>query len=58
MHAFEKYPFNKKTLKALTRGGRAPLDLKATRFTKLPMPADQTVIEQLQKVAALWERRS
>ena len=47
-----------RTFDALLNGGSAPLDLKATRFTKLPMPSDQAVIKQLKAVAAIWKKFS
>jgi signal transduction histidine kinase len=42
------------TLKALTYGGKAPLDLIQTQFTTLPVPETRTAVAQLQKVESLW----
>ena len=42
------------TLKALTYGGKAPLDLIQTQFTTLPVPETRTTVAQLQKVESLW----
>jgi signal transduction histidine kinase len=43
------------TLKALTYGGKAPLDLAQTRFTILPVPETRTAVAQLHKVESLWD---
>ncbi len=42
------------TIKALHDGGEAPLDLKMTRFRKIP-PSKGLVRTQLEKVIDLWE---
>jgi signal transduction histidine kinase len=42
------------TLRALTYGGKAPLDLVQTQFTTLPVPQTRTAVAQLQKVESLW----
>jgi PAS domain S-box-containing protein len=42
------------TLKALTYGGKAPLDLVQTTFISLPVPETRAVITQLQTVESLW----
>jgi nitrate/nitrite-specific signal transduction histidine kinase len=38
------------TLKPLTYGGKAPLDLVQTKFTTLPAPVSKAVVAQLKKV--------
>lgn len=43
------------TLGALTYGGKAPLDLARTKFLLLPANESQATLDQLQKVASLWE---
>ncbi len=43
------------TLRALYNGGNAPLDLKMTRFRKIP-PSRGVVRAQLEKVRNLWEK--
>ncbi len=45
-----------KTLKALAHGGQAPLDLNQSSFTSLPLPKNQEIKQQLQKVESLWEK--
>ncbi len=42
------------TLKALTYGGKAPLDLVQTTFTTLPAPETKTVVTQLKTVESIW----
>ncbi len=42
------------TLKALTYGGKAPLDLVQTKFTTLPPPETKAVIAQLKAVESIW----
>jgi signal transduction histidine kinase len=42
------------TLRALTYGGKAPLDLIQTKFTTLPEPSSSAVVEQLKKVKSIW----
>jgi signal transduction histidine kinase len=42
------------TLKALTYGGKAPLDLVQTRFTILPVPESETTVAQLKRVQSMW----
>jgi len=42
------------TLKALTYGGKAPLDLVQIKFISLPAPETRTVVAQLKKVEAIW----
>jgi len=42
------------TLKALTYGGKAPLDLVQTQFTTLPGPETRTAFSQLQRVESIW----
>jgi signal transduction histidine kinase len=44
-----------KTLKALTYGGKAPLDLVQTQFTTLPVPESGTTVAQLKRVEARWD---
>ena len=45
-----------KTLKALTHGGKAPLDLNQSNFTFLPLPKNREIEQQLVKVETLWKR--
>jgi len=42
------------TLKALTYGGNAPLDLVQTQFTTLPVPETRTTVAQLKRVESIW----
>ena len=42
------------TLKALTYGGKAPLDLALTTFTTLPAPETRVVVTQLKSVESRW----
>jgi signal transduction histidine kinase len=42
------------TLKALTYGGKAPLDLVQTNFAALPSPDGKAVISQLKAVESRW----
>jgi PAS domain S-box-containing protein len=42
------------TLKALTYGGKAPLDLVQTAFTILPAPETRNVVTQLKSVESKW----
>jgi len=42
------------TLAALTHGGKAPLDLKRTKFAQLPANDSKTVVNQLEKVGSMW----
>ena len=42
------------TLKALTYGGKAPLDLVQTTFTTLPAPETRVVVTQLKTVESRW----
>ena len=42
------------TLRALTYGGKAPLDLVQTQFTTLPAPETRSSVDQLKKVESLW----
>jgi signal transduction histidine kinase len=42
------------TLKALTYGGKAPLDLLRTTFTTLPAPESKAVVTQLKRVESIW----
>jgi signal transduction histidine kinase len=42
------------TLKALTYGGKAPLDLVQTQFTTLPVPETRTTVTQLKRVESIW----
>jgi signal transduction histidine kinase len=42
------------TLKALTYGGKAPLDLDQTTFTALPAPETKALVTQLNMVESLW----
>jgi signal transduction histidine kinase len=42
------------TLKALTYGGKAPLDLVQTKFTTLPSCKNKAVVLQLKAVQSLW----
>jgi nitrate/nitrite-specific signal transduction histidine kinase len=42
------------TLKSLNHGGKAPLDLAQTQFAELPRPSSKKVVDQLQKVEAIW----
>jgi signal transduction histidine kinase len=42
------------TLKALTYGGKAPLDLVQTKFTTLPTPDTKAVVSQLKAVESIW----
>ena len=42
------------TLAALTHGGKAPLDLKRTKFAQLPGSDSNAVLGQLQKVGSIW----
>jgi len=42
------------TLKALTYGGEAPLDLIQTTFTTLPAPETKAVVTQLITVESIW----
>ena len=42
------------TLKALTYGGKAPLDLAQTTFTTLPAPETRVVVTQLKSVESRW----
>jgi signal transduction histidine kinase len=42
------------TLKALTYGGKAPLNLVRTKFTTLPAPETNAVVTQLKTVEAIW----
>ena len=42
------------TLKSLTYGGKAPLDLIQTKFTTLPAPLSLAAVEQLKKVKSIW----
>ncbi len=44
------------TLKALTYGGEASLDLKMTKFVKLPPSTNKQIAAQLQKVGMLKEK--
>ena len=41
------------TLKALTYGGKAPLNLVRTKFTTLPAPETNAVVTQLKTVEAI-----
>ncbi len=42
------------TLKALTYGGKAPLDLVQKTFTTLPAPGTKAVVTQLKTVESIW----
>ena len=42
------------TLKALTYGGKAPIDIAQTTFTKLPAPETRVVVTQLKSVESRW----
>ena len=42
------------TLKALTYGGKAPLDLVQRAFTTLPTPETRVVVTQLKSVESRW----
>jgi signal transduction histidine kinase len=42
------------TLKALTYGGKAPLNLVQTEFTMLPSPQTEAVVVQLKRVESIW----
>ena len=42
------------TLKALTYGGKAPLDLVQITFTTLPAPETKAVVMQLKTVESIW----
>ena len=42
------------TLKALTYGGKAPLNLVQTQFTTLPVPETRNAVAQLQRVESIW----
>ncbi len=44
------------TLKSLTYGGKASIDLKMTKFTQLPPATDKEISTQLQKVGMLWSK--
>ena len=44
------------TLKSLTYGGKAAIDLKMTKFVTLPPAQDKAISSQLQKVGMLKER--
>ena len=43
-----------KTIESLSRGGKAPLDLKQITFIELPRPESKAVMEQLQKAESIW----
>lgn len=42
------------TLKALTSGGKAPLDLNRTKFSILPEAGSKPVLSQLKTVESIW----
>ncbi len=44
------------TLYALKDGGAAPLDLKMTKFRKIPPAGNKEIKQQLEKVAGLWAK--
>ena len=44
------------TLKALTYGGKASIDLKMTKFVELPPANDKKIVTQLQKVGRLKDK--
>jgi signal transduction histidine kinase len=42
------------SLKALTYGGKAPLNLVQTQFATLPVPETRTAVAQLKRVESIW----